>query len=190
MTSTPYLVTNLNDNGLGSLRYAITQANVQAPNPDGSLIQFAQGLSGQITLSSTLALNETDGPEVISGPGASLLKVNGNNAVQVFQVNHTATLSGLTVSGGQSHDYGGIRNAGTLNLANCTLSHNSASGGYGGGIYNDGGTLTMTNCTLSDNYGYYGGGINNNGTATLVNCTLATSNSANSGGGISTTITS
>src|SRR5215831_16408398 len=51
LTPTAYTVTNLNDNGLGSLRYAITQANVQAPNLDGSLIQFAQGLSGQITLS-------------------------------------------------------------------------------------------------------------------------------------------
>jgi hypothetical protein len=183
LTPTAYTVTNLDDNGLGSLRYAITQANVQAPNPDGSLIQFAQGLSGQITLSSTLVLNETDGPEVISGPGASLLTVNGNNAVQVFEVNQRATLSGLAISGSRSHDYGGIRNAGTLNLANCTLSHNSATGGYGGGIYNDGGTLNMTNCTLSDNYGYYGGGINNNGTATLANCTLA-GNSANTGGGI------
>jgi hypothetical protein len=195
LTPTPYTVTNLNDSGLGSLRYAITQANVQDPNPDGSLIQFAQGLSGTITLSSTLALTETDGPEVISGPGASHLTVNGNNAVRVFQVNHTATLSGLTISHGRStNGGGGVYNSGTLALAGCTLSANSAVGqtdyysAYGGGVYNTG-TLELTNCTLSANSAYSlhaggtGGGIYNTGaTMTLANCTLS-NNSANEGGG-------
>ena len=59
---TTYTVTNLNDSGAGSLRTAITEANTQPTNPAGSLIQFAQGVSGQITLSSTLTLSETDGP--------------------------------------------------------------------------------------------------------------------------------
>lgn len=73
-TPTTYTVTNLNDSGPGSLRAAITQANTQTTNPAGSLIQFAQGLSGQITLSSTLTLSETDGAVVIDGPGASVLR--------------------------------------------------------------------------------------------------------------------
>jgi hypothetical protein len=196
---TTYTVTNLHDSGSGSLRDAIARANSQTPNPAGSLIQFAQGLSGQITLSSTLVLNETDGPEVIAGPGANLLTVNGNNAVRVFQVNDTATLSGLTVSGGnstsggQSSYGGGIANNGTLELTNCTLADNSAVLG-GGGIANTG-TLELTDCTLSHNsatdsnsdiYDNGGGGIYNDSGCklTLANCTLTDNYSARWGGGI------
>ena len=195
LTSTPYLVTNLNDSGLGSLRYAITQANGQTPNPAGSLIQFAQGLSGQITLSSTLVLSETDGPEVISGPGANLLTVSGNNAVEVFYVTGTATLSALTVSAGRSSNGGGIVNYGNLTVVNSTITNNRASSA-GGGIFN-GGTLGLANCTLSDNSASVGGGIydsngrNDYGTPltkygmlTLVNCTLADNSATGNGGGI------
>lgn len=72
----------------------------------------------------TLVLTEKAGPEVIKGPGANLVTVSGNNAVGVFQVGstgddgETATISGLTISRGQSPFGGGISNNGTLTLFN------------------------------------------------------------------------
>src|SRR5262249_45178761 len=88
----------------GDLLWAITQANANT-NPAGSVINLAPtSLSTQqtITLTRTLTLSETAGPEVIDGTGASLVTVSGNNGVQVFSVDSgvTATLRGLTISGG------------------------------------------------------------------------------------------
>ncbi len=187
---TTYTVTNLDSSGPGSLPEAVAEANSQASNPAGSLIEFAAGVSGQITLSSTLALAETDGPEVIVGPGASIVTVSGNNAVEVFQVNDTASLSGLTISGGSSGDIaegcgGGITNNGTLTITNCTISGNTAES-EGGGIYNGyKSTLAITGCTISGNSAGDGGGILNSdqSTLTITDSTIAY-NAAGNGGGL------
>ncbi len=194
---TVFTVTDASDSvgDTGSLPYAIAQANIN-PNSDGSLIQFdptAFGASNPktIVLAGTLTLSETAGPEVIDGPGANALTISGNHAVQVFKVASTATtatLSGLTISGGSiAHNGGGIDNEGTLTLTNCTIAGNSASGGgNGGGIYNNG-PLTVMGCTLSGNSvtGGYGGGIANDDTMSLTNSTVAgNSDTGGSGGGI------
>ena len=99
-------------------------------NAGGSLIQFDPTVFGTpqtITLTSTLNLSETDGPTMIDGPGTSLLTISGNNTVQDFLVDHgvTATLSGLTISGGLSGDGGGIENEGAVTVADCMISNNS-----------------------------------------------------------------
>ncbi len=164
---------------------------VRLSNPDGSLIEFVPGVSGQITLSSTLALTETDGPEVIEGPGANLLTVSGNNAAEVFQIDNTASLAGLTISGGLASGAaggcgGGITNNGTLTITGCTITDNSAANG--GGIYNGSEcTLTVTNTTISGNSASVSAGGIDNGTAcwlTVINSTIA-DNSANAlGSGI------
>ena len=54
-------------------------------------------------------LSETAGPEVIDGPGAGLVTVSGGDSVGVFEVESgvTATLSGLTISGGSTTGNGG-----------------------------------------------------------------------------------
>src|SRR5262249_3230814 len=88
----------------GDLRWAITQANANT-NSAGTLIDFDPTIFSTpqtITLSSPLTLSETAGPEVINGPGASLVTVSGNHAVQVFSISSgvTATLTNLTISGG------------------------------------------------------------------------------------------
>jgi hypothetical protein len=113
---------------------------------------------------------------------------------QVFVIGSGAhaSLSDLTIAGGKSNSGqhgsyagGGINNSGTLELANCTLSGNSAiNGNYGGGI-NNSGTLELANCTLSGNSAIssYGGGIVNSGTAKLANCTLSGNSAAAGGGG-------
>jgi hypothetical protein len=124
-----------------------------------------------ITLSSTLELSETAGPEVIEGPGANLVTVSGNNAVGVFQVDRAviATLKGLTISGG--------------------AAGNSDRGG--GGIYIDEGTLMVTDCTIDDNTGAGetsaagGGGIDDaSGSASITGCIIANNNERLGGGGI------
>jgi hypothetical protein len=109
----------------GDLLWAITQADNQgqpgyAPaNSADSVIEFDPSVFGTaqtITISSTLVLNESDGPEMIQGPGANLLTISGNNAVGVLQVNSsvTACMSDLTIWGGSAVNGGGIDNAGTL----------------------------------------------------------------------------
>ncbi len=177
----------------GTLPYVISQANAN-PSADGSEIEFDSSVFNSsspqtITLASTLVLSETAGPEVIDGPGAGVVTVSGGGKVQVFAVDSgvTASLAGLTISGGSTATSGsgaGVENDGTATLTDCTISGNSTGNdGYGGGLGNDG-TATLTGCTIMNNYGENGGGINNAGTATLINCTVS-NNSAFAGGGIS-----
>jgi hypothetical protein len=190
LAATVYTVNAITDTGAGSgtagdLLYCVNQANSNS-NTDGSLIQFDPTVFGTpqtITLSNTLTLSETAGPEVINGPGASLVTVSGNNAVEVFSVDSgvTAALTGLTVSGGSTGgDGGGIGNNGTTTISYCTVDYNS--GACGGGIHNAG-TLTITYSTIAHNSGAAGGGIYNAGTLTVTYAALY-SNSGNPGGGV------
>ena len=197
-----FIVNSLGDTGTGSgfsgdLRYVITQID---QTPGDNTINFA--VTGTITLNSALPdLSNTTGLTDIEGPGASSLTVDPSSAAgtpdfSVFTVDSsvTASLTGLTISGGLSASGGGIYNAGTLTVANSTIDDNSAYSSYedtyGGGIYNTG-TLTVTNSTIDNNgassYNYYyesfGGGIYNAGTLTVTNSNID-QNSAGSGGGI------
>src|SRR5262245_61667752 len=97
-----FTVSNLTDAGVGSLRQAIGLANTSA---GADQIQFAAGLSGQITLTSG-ELDVTDDLAII-GPGAANLTINGNNASRVFDLDHAedgptiaVAISGLTLTGG------------------------------------------------------------------------------------------
>src|SRR5271166_241169 len=140
-----FTVNSLGDTGTGSglsgdLRYVITQVD---QTPGDNTINFA--VTGTITLNSALpVLSNTTGVTDIEGPGANLLTVSGNNAVRVFTVDTgvTATLTGLTISGGSTGGFGGgIFNAGTLNVTDCTIADNSD-----GGIFSYG-ALTVSNST-------------------------------------------
>src|ERR1700733_11482103 len=77
-------VTTLTDSGTGSLRAALAAAN------SGDTIVFSNGLTGTITLASTMTINNN---VTIQGPGANLLTVSGNNAVTVFTVNSGVQMS-------------------------------------------------------------------------------------------------
>jgi hypothetical protein len=84
---------------------------------------------------------------------------------------------------------GGIFNAGTAEVTNCTIDRNNG-GGASGGISN-GGSLTIANSTISNNTVLFGGGgIGSSGSVIISNSTIS-GNSANfkgfgNGGGIST----
>jgi hypothetical protein len=172
-----FTVTNLNDNGLGSLRQAILDSNA---NPGADVITFS--VTGTITLT-TGELLITDRLSIL-GPGAPLLTVSGNNASRVFHIlGVNLTIGTLTISNGNvgNSSGGGILNdLGILTLANSTVSGNTA--GFGGGIANAG-NMTITNCTVSGNSAITGGGIGNvAGEMIMTNSTLS-GNTALEGGG-------
>jgi PKD repeat protein len=172
--SSTLLVTNNADSGPGTLRSAITNA------ANGAVITFDPSLSGAtITLSNTLTINKSFTIDASALSGGLQINEDDSVFVQIFNVasNTTVFLNSLTITNGYSaidsvyNNGGGIENAGTLTLANCTLSGNGADL-RGGGIYNSG-TLTMNQCTVSGSYAVDGGGIYNLGTATLNQCTLS-----------------
>jgi predicted outer membrane repeat protein len=109
------------------------------------------------------------------------------NSFRVFNVTNGAkvNISGLTVLNGSDLTGGGINNAATLTLSDCTIKENNTIGS-GGGIQNSG-KLTITRCTISNNVATVnGGGIYNTGTLTVNDSTISanTANAASSGGGI------
>jgi len=191
-TPTIYTVNKLGDTGTGSgyagdLRYVINQANANQ-NLAGSDIRFDPTVFASpetITLSLSLGLVETAGPEVIVGPGANRVTISGNNANGVFVIGYgtTASLSDLTISDGRSGGGGGINSEGTLTVTNCTITNNRAN--EGGGIYNDPGILTVTNSTFTNNSAIAGGGgIESGGALTVTNSTFINNNATDWGGGI------
>ena len=145
-----------------------------------------------ITLAGTqLELSDTTGATTITGPAAGVT-VDANNASRVFQIDAgvTADFTGLTISGGNSGNGGGLMNDhGTTTITNCTISGNTVSGGgSGGGVLNFFGTLTLTNSTISGNTvtGSGGGGglLTYHGSATLTNCTISGNSAEHNSGGI------
>ena len=138
----------------GLLEYAIACANGRGTDDEIDLtnstytltaVNNTGGGDGGNGLPSILAA----GKLTIQGNGAVILRDSGAPQFRLlFNSGANLTLDDLTLSGGSSHDGGGIYNNGTLTVSNSTFSGNSASL-YGGGIY--GGTVTMTNSTFSGN---------------------------------------
>ncbi|HKG37031.1 MAG TPA: hypothetical protein VKA89_11395, partial [Solirubrobacterales bacterium] len=155
-----FTVSNLADSGGGSLRDALAQANSDPESADD--IVFQSGLSGQITLSSSLnVLSRVD----IHGPGANVITVSGNDATRVFDVglgDRQASISGLTITDGATGSGGGIfHEGGTLIVSDSVISGSEAD--EGGGIFfqgqNDNSRLVVQRSTISGNAaGASGGG--------------------------------
>ena len=137
--STMIVVNNPTDTpviGQTDLRQAILQANTNGGDEAIVFDSTVFAMPQTITLSgSQLELSDTTGTETITGPAAGVT-VSGNNASRVFQVDGlvTASISGLTITGGFSAGGGtagyggGVNNNGSLTLTNCTVSGNSTSG--------------------------------------------------------------
>jgi hypothetical protein len=145
-----FTVRNLADSGLGSLRAAITAANL---NPGADVVTFAPSLGGTVTLTSG-ELNITDSVW-IDGPSAGRLAVSGNDASRVFNIGSGAMVSidDLTITRGHGLlRGGGILNDGALTLSGAVVSDNQVIGlpgvgaavdAFGGGILNRG-SLTVS----------------------------------------------
>ena len=161
-------VTNLDDNGPGSLRRALADAAA------GDTIAFS--VTGTIVLTgSELEVGTSD--LKIQGPGAKLLAVSGNDSHRIFNVLQGArvAISGITLRDGNVTSGGAaILNGGNVSLTECTISNNR-----GGGIRNAG-TMEVNRCTISANVvqnpvggNAVGGGILNDGALTISNSTVA-----------------
>jgi hypothetical protein len=182
------VVSNSNDTGAGSLRTTILQA---CPGVTLTFDMSAGHVTSPINLTSAeLVIDKSLG---IQGPGANLLTVRRNAALQfrIFNVTLNSggvTISRLTISNGSvSFDGGGISNSSNANL---TLDSDVVTGNaaqFGGGVLSFGtGTVAILNSTINGNTATNsGGGIYSNGNANVnvINSTV-TGNSAAAGGGV------
>jgi hypothetical protein len=140
-------VINLNDSGDGSLRQAIELSNkTTGPNE----IDFSSGLRGTITLTSGELMIAKNDLKIV-GPGQDSLSVSGNGNNHVFEVASgvTASLSGLTITGGSADFGGGIYNSGKLTIEASTISGNRGDGIVNNGWF--GGVMTINASTISGN---------------------------------------
>ena len=160
-------VTNLNDNGAGSLRQALADAEALA---GADTITFQAGLTGTITLTSG-HLYIADSVD-IQGPGPAVITVDGNNNGRVFYLYNgdaliDVTISGLTVTGGNAGQGGGIIDfSENMTLDNVVVTGNEAAI-RGGGIFvtnleGDPMSVNITQSSITNNQvtGFgFGGGI-------------------------------
>jgi hypothetical protein len=126
-------VTNVADNGPGSLRQSVLDVCACGT------IQFATNLQGQ-----TITLTNGQIPivydTIIQGPGANLLTVSGNNSSRIFQLTSArATIADLTFTGGRAGT-----NGSNLNQT-------------GGAILSDS-SLEIDRCAFLNNHANYAGG--------------------------------
>jgi hypothetical protein len=190
----PTTVTNLGDAGAGSLRQEI--ANTAA----GGTVDFAPGLTGTITLTSgEIVINKN---LTISGPGAGLLSVSGNNNSRIFDItsgaNVSVGISGLTLTGGNGTGGGNLGGGAiridqneTVSISNTVVTGNTSSGDDGGGLLGRSGSiLSVTDSTFSNNI--VTGNVNDGGglsfqfgaNATIESCTITGNSTEDAGGGI------
>ena len=148
-------VTSAADSGQGTLRSAI------ASTQTGDTIKFSSKLDGQtIQLTSgELAIGQN---LTIEGPGAGRFAVDAGGTSRVFDVTSataTVTINGLTISGGNAEDGGGILDqGGALTLSGNTLANNQVIGVnpgdtvQGGGVeVTDSGSLIVKASTFVNN---------------------------------------
>src|SRR5208337_3747228 len=178
------------------LRQAIVQAN---SNGGAETITFDKTVfmtPQTITLNGTqLELSDTTGTETITGPKAGVT-VNGGGNSRVFLVdpNVTASISGMTITGGNagSGNGGGLADFGTVTVSDSSFTGNFGGFLGGGGIFNEsGGTATVSGSSFTSNQapsrgGGSGGGIFNEsgGTATVSDSTFTGNSARIDGGGL------
>jgi predicted outer membrane repeat protein len=198
-------VTNTYNSGTGSLRQAITDANI---SPGADTITFNAALNGTpIVLSGAAGENANASGDLdilnsgdlnIVGNGASNTIIDGGSIDRVFHVcpaggcTNTVSLTGMTIRNGDAlgTSGGAIYTTVTLTITNSTIGGPAVgnTAAYGAGIYNAAGRTTLDGCNLNHNTAdISGGGIYNNPLTELIvlnNSTIGGGNTADYGGGI------
>jgi hypothetical protein len=135
----------------------------------------------------------------ISGAGARTTSVVGGAApgatpfddrIFYIQPDASATITGLTITGGKATDAqgtasegGGVRNEGDLTLDGVAVKNNTANGH--GGISSLDGTLSIIDSTVSGNSAEFVGGVFQlRGTANITNSTISGNRAAQISGGV------
>jgi hypothetical protein len=182
-------VQNCLDHGAGSLRQAVID------NTSGAPIDLTQLTCSRITLTSG-AIN-VQRAQLIKGPGAALLEIDGAHLDRVFSQNSTNPLAlyGMTIRNGYATSFGGgcIYSAGALQLKDsvirdCHVSDAGSGTVKGGGVHTHG-DLVATNSSILDNAVYsalgnaFGGGAVVDGLAVLDHSTIS-GNVVSNGGSI------
>ena len=198
-----YTVTTTTDGGAGSLRQAILDANANSGTDtitfvgSGTYLLTITGAGEDAAATGDLDITE-DLILIGNGAGNTVIDASGFGGTpdRVFQIkgtNITATMSGITIQGGDQTNSGGIfvDNTTTLNLSDATLTGNHITAGTGangtGGAIHVHGTANLTDVLLSGNTANIGGGgisFHNTGTGSLTNVTISGNSTAGNGGGI------
>jgi Secretion system C-terminal sorting domain len=194
------IVTNVNDNGAGSLRNQITAAM------NGDDIIFSPSLiasgSATITLLTDIVFSKSLSINGLYNSSDTLF-ISGGNTNRLFFISNTSevTLDSLCFINGYASDGGGAilsSNVRFLTLTNCLFRNNNVLYPYrGGGILFTGYTtsptdlknLTVNNCKFDSNSSQYGGGIsiNTNGNYSnivRISNSIIKNNTALYGGGV------
>lgn len=158
-----FTVTSTADSGAGSLREAITNAELTA---DADTIVFdptvfTTGTLHTITLASTLPTITK--PLTITGPGRDVLAISGNDSVRILYVNQgsntppgvVVNISDMTLTHGKATASGGgalLLSQAKVTLTRVTLSWNQMIGSPGGGaVYVGSSSLTAVDTIFEDN---------------------------------------
>lgn len=175
-------VTSAADDGPGSLRKALREAN-----PGDTIVLNASKI-GQtvITLQQDLNFAANDDNVTLKDNGVTLTAPTGQQ-IYIFP-GISVTFNGLAIqkSGPAPHRAQGgvIFNQGVLTLVNCTISKNQSN--YNGGALVNTGSLILDNTEFSQNTstGYGGAIYNAGGSVSISNGSKITNNRARDGGGL------
>ncbi len=124
LTNNLIVVSNLNDNGTGSLRDVVSCA------PAGSIITFAPGLFGQ-TITLTSGEIEINKNVILSGLGKLDLTISGNNTSRIFHIlpGNAVTIKNLGLKNALASSNGGAMVVeGNLTLENVLTQNNFENG--------------------------------------------------------------
>lgn len=185
-----FTVTSLADSGAGTLRDRIAQANTATGAPH--VVNFQAGLGGTIALNSPIRISNS---MTISGPGAAVLTIDGQDATRLFDVRRTSgnprsvAINGLTMTGGLADEGGAIYAYDEdLSVGSSIFRFNSATL-RGGAIFaaeadlSLDGVSVLSNSAPSTGQGSGGGIYFSAGTLTLARSIIA-QNTANFGAGL------
>jgi hypothetical protein len=128
-----FTVTSTADDGSsGTLRWAVLAADSAGGSNTVAFDPTVFGAPQSISLQQG-ELVLTSGTLAIDGPGAGLLTIKGNHFDRIFQVNSgvTASITGLTLTGGSATAGGGLYAKGNATLAYCSITGNAATDGGG-----------------------------------------------------------
>lgn len=184
---TNYAVTNLNDSGTGSLRWAIGQANANAGTDE---ITFST--NGTIKLETEIGI--TDSVDII-GNGTDKTILDGQGKTRIFSISagDNISLTGITFQNAQSADHGGaVYSAANVNLeiSNSVFRSNQTSDAStgGGALYFTNGNLTISDSSFTANTSRGDGGavFFKTGTFVIKDSNFSQNNSwgTNGGGGL------
>ncbi|WP_169976688.1 hypothetical protein [Tautonia rosea] len=137
-----FTVTNTDAAGMGSLPWAVWEANL-APGAD--VIDFDPGVTGTIKLGGS-AMKITDDLQIL-GPGSNLLTVDAMGQSRVFHIDGATnvTIASIGISGGFAKDLGGgiLSDNAQLTLDHVSLTRNTVTNpdgvARGGGVASVGG---------------------------------------------------